>query len=290
MYWSVRKVIVAVVLVATFGAVHAGTATGSDTETDAARVARAWEETEAKGTAAVRLSSRGTSDEIPFTATGTGVISLTNDDAELEVILHLAGIDMTMKERVVGGFVYVGIRGLLGASGDFVAASGKRWVGVPFDEVSMQTTGSSGPGEASAALGALDVAGLGSVESLGTERVRGRRATRYRVVCDPATLEQALSTASPEEAAAIGTYLEVFGTEDPVTTQVWVDDRGLIVRLRVRFQATVGDSKGAGTKATTSYDLVRFGVPMDVRPPPASQVMTYDEFVEFMQDPEDVAA
>lgn len=89
---------------------------------------------------------------------------------------------------------------------------------------------------------------VGAVEELGRERVRGVEATRYRALVRPA---------GPSEDRAV-----------PV--EVWIDDDGLVRRLRA--------ADGAHD-ATVSIELFDFGADVAIEPPAPDQVTALDELL-----------
>ena len=87
---------------------------------------------------------------------------------------------------------------------------------------------------------------VGDVEELGREQVRGVETTRYRALLRPPG-----------------------GTEeDALPVEVWIDDDGLVRRLRVTYGQRA---------ASVTVELFDFGADVDVEPPPADQVTDLDE-------------
>jgi hypothetical protein len=105
------------------------------------------------------------------------------------------------------------------------------------------------------------------VEKLGSEEIRGVATTHYRAHLDTTKLR--------------------VNADESVAVDAWIDEQGLPRRVRVPF--------GAGGDAGAVVDLFDFGVPVDIQAPPASEIVSEDEFEKLMdeecasigKDPED---
>jgi hypothetical protein len=91
------------------------------------------------------------------------------------------------------------------------------------------------------------------VEKLGTEEIRGVPTTHYR--------------AQLEKTKAM---------TEPGVVEVWVDGQGLPRRVRIPY----GDDEHQGAEVS---DLFDFGVAVDVKAPPANEVVSEDEFNKVME-------
>jgi LppX_LprAFG lipoprotein len=106
------------------------------------------------------------------------------------------------------------------------------------------------------------------VERVGSEQVRGTPTTRYTATLDAGKV----AAQAPEEFQS---FADEMGLSFPKPADVWIDEQG---RLRkIHFAMTMKVPKEMGTPATTmtnemTMELYDFGVPVDVRPPPADQV------------------
>lgn len=105
------------------------------------------------------------------------------------------------------------------------------------------------------------LAASGDVHAVGTETVNGISTTHY---AGSVSIQQSLSHYS----AAMRRQLEPAMKQAGFTgskIDVWLDDKGLVRRVR---------SSAEGGKGTfsLSMDVLAYGVPVDVTPPPASEV------------------
>lgn len=105
------------------------------------------------------------------------------------------------------------------------------------------------------------LAASGDVHAVGTETVNGVKTTHY---AGSVSLQESLSHYS----ASLRRQLEPVMKQAGFTgsdIDVWLDDKGLVRRIRSAAEG------GKGT-FTLSMDVLAYGVPVDVTPPPASQV------------------
>src|SRR5262249_42175320 len=106
------------------------------------------------------------------------------------------------------------------------------------------------------------------VERVGSEQVRGTPTTRYAATFDVGKLAAQV----PDEFQ--GSF-EDMGMSFPKPADVWIDEQGR--PRKIHYAITMKVPKGMGSPATTmtnelTMELYDFGVPVDVRPPPADQV------------------
>jgi hypothetical protein len=105
------------------------------------------------------------------------------------------------------------------------------------------------------------LAASGDVRAVGTETVNGIRTTHYS---GSVSIEESLSHYSEAMRRQLETTMKQSGFTGS-DIDVWLDDKGLVRRVR---SSAVG---GKGT-FSLSMDVLAYGVPVDVTPPPASQV------------------
>jgi hypothetical protein len=230
----------------------------------------------------------------PFALSGEGAFDVGSERASFAV-------DMSSLAKLLGGFV----AGLGAAAGsgelpdfddpdgwkiqvvqdgdvgyvrfpaiDDQLPEGKTWVrgsagdvkagGLDFEELESFTR--SDPREVLEALRGLS----GSVETVGTEELRGVETTHYRALFDPAEL------AKKAAAGAGGTtpLLDQFsGQADvgQVPLDVWIDADGLVRKLSLDFSAADPATAQAGS-ASLAFELWDYGQPVEIEVPPASQV------------------
>ena len=119
-------------------------------------------------------------------------------------------------------------------------------------------------------------------KKVGEEDVRGTQTTHYHMTVD---LKKVAANAPPEQRkqvqASIDEIVSKTGVRQ-VPTDVWIDDDGLVRRIRIAykdFQFT-GSQKGDMTMTQELYD---FGVEVNVSPPPADQVSDISDILNPAQ-------
>jgi hypothetical protein len=106
------------------------------------------------------------------------------------------------------------------------------------------------------------------VERVGSEQVRGTPTTRYAATFDAAKL----AAQAPEEFQG---FVDEMGLSFPKPADVWVDEQGRLRKIHYAMTMKVPKEMGAPASMMTNemtMELYDFGVPVDVRPPPADQV------------------
>jgi hypothetical protein len=101
--------------------------------------------------------------------------------------------------------------------------------------------------------------GVGTSHKVGTENIGGTPTTHYRADID-------LNKAADRIGA--GKVKDLFSNAgvSSVPVDVWIDRSGRVRREAFKFAA-------AGTAMDMTIEFTRFGVPVDVTPPPSNQVM-----------------
>lgn len=106
------------------------------------------------------------------------------------------------------------------------------------------------------------------VERVGSEQVRGTPTTRYAATFDAAKL----TAEAPEEFQG---FADEMGLSFPKPADVWIDEQGRLRKIHYAITMKVPKEMGAPASTMTNeltMELYDFGVPVDVRPPPADQV------------------
>lgn len=212
--------------------------TGGEPDDARPAVRDAVERTLALGSAAVRGSA--TLDE--KTLLVEGATSFATGDAALRMSIADRPGPLRFEARRVGGRFYE-----RGNSGEWL------WHTTP--RMNVRTFWPLGGLDAGEMLGFLR--GATDVERGGTEDVRGTETRRYT-----GTLDLALVPGSDDAIYRFGTSRAAF--------TAWVDGQGRVARFTLDVDADrlVGSS-GRGT-LTTTFDLVEFGVPVEVAAPAKS--------------------
>jgi hypothetical protein len=145
--------------------------------------------------------------------------------------------------------------------------AGKTWV-----RIDLQKQGASMGLDFSSLIGQAQTLaplehGLVSTKRLGTERVAGKPATRYRAVVD---LRRA-ALAVPAYAKQLATVERTTGVRlGRVTQDVWVGSDGRIRRLR---SSTPTASQGGRGTTVQTLTFLAYDVPVSISAPPRSQVV-----------------
>ena len=143
----------------------------------------------------------------------------------------------------------------------FVLPAGQdTWLAAHADEATGLGAFATGPSEAIAFVDLLRGT-TGDVEDRGAEEVAGGDARHLRLTVD---LDTAVAAASERGRPAIEA-LRAFAPDGVLPLEVWIDDRNLPVRQRLR-----GEVQGVPVNVT--LELSRWGEPLDVAIPPEGAV------------------
>lgn len=142
-------------------------------------------------------------------------------------------------------------------------------------EVLVPAPGGTDPGDVLKLL----VQASGGQTNLGRETLRGVETTHHRVEVDADKLIQQLPPEQRPETR------DDEGDTRTFPLDVWIDEDNLVRRIRVEESL---DPQQARARTTTTFDLFDFGVPVKVEEPPASEVLSEEEFDELFS--EEVAA
>jgi len=212
----------------------------------------------------MRFSMGATSSEGTFSASGEGVVTADNTRGELEMKMEMEGEPETIRmliRNIDDDFWY------RMPQVDQLLPPGKRWI----HEVDTVTPAQSlTPSEFAAFLAKAD-----DVEEVGETRVRDQQTTHYRGMVDveelgdeiggetKERLERAIEQANPEPGQKVGFPVEA-----------WISDDGLPVRMSFKC--------GNATESfDMTIDVLEYGVPVEVEPPPASKTIEQSEFDEL---------
>jgi hypothetical protein len=171
-----------------------------------------------------------------------------------------------------GANVYVKLGGLASILG---ATSDKSWVEISGTGAAQDAGTSFADG--AAVLKLLESAG--GVTKVGSEQVRGVDTTHYSASLDLAT---ALAQLNADDRAKAEDQLGRVGI-DPSSVQVpvdvWIDNDGLVRRVRIGVQPPSGETTSnatAGTSGTLTVEFYDFGQPVAITVPSADQVFKLD--------------
>jgi hypothetical protein len=154
--------------------------------------------------------------------------------------------------------------------------AGKTWVKGDAKDIASAEAGQLGQFGSLAGTDPKDVFGMlkavsGSIESVGSETLRGVETSHYRATIDVAKLESLVPAEQRESLGGLDDSAKQAGlTEIPV--DVWID-----ADQRVRKLSLEIDAKQPGTeesvKASFVVELYDYGQPLEIELPPADQVV-----------------
>lgn len=241
----------------------------------AAYVERSAQTTLAQKTADITISGsmQAAGQTIPMN--GTGETNFTAGTVLMNFSITASGASIQLKELVAGGNVYLG--------GNFAGETiqqltGKTWAELPFNLSSSEV----GSGDPVAEL-RLAASKGGTVTPLGTQTIDGRSVTGYSVVPSKAAMIAeaqkvlAQSGFSASEQAAANQAVQQM---TPPTIELWFDSSDLIRRESLSLQT-------GGSLAMTGnllIDFTHYGVPVQIGTPAASDVVSYQQFLQDAQN------
>jgi hypothetical protein len=121
------------------------------------------------------------------------------------------------------------------------------------------------------------------LEELGSEEVRGVETTHLRVTVDTGA---AIEQADPSVREQLRTYAEVVGLPATYPMELWIDDDGLVRRIRTMLDLGAAE----GVTQQTTLELFDFGVRVDLEPPLPEQTIELAELVRDLERLEGLAA
>jgi hypothetical protein len=212
----------------------------------------------------------------PTDMSGSGLFDYRNGNGTLAYKMQVPGLGpVTMDMRIVGRKVYLRLpQELAGAA----LPGGKPWFGLDLDKSldraglgSLGLTPQQDPAQALEYLRAAST----DVEESGRATVRGVQTTRYAGKLDfrkalDAGLEQLELPAAERKQARAGMkqMLDQLGSST-LPFEVFVDRDGLLRRMTMSMSMKV---EGQPLSMRISIDYFDFGVPVNVKAPPAGDV------------------
>ena len=113
------------------------------------------------------------------------------------------------------------------------------------------------------------------IEELGSAEVRGTATTHLRVTVHT---ERAIEQSPPEAREQLRAFAQASGLPDSYPLEVWVDDDALV--RRVRTVVEVEDETAGVVTQETTLELFDHGVPVDLDPPEADEVVDLGTVLE----------
>jgi hypothetical protein len=118
------------------------------------------------------------------------------------------------------------------------------------------------------------------LEELGTEEVRGVSTTRLRVTVDTAA---AIEQADASIREQLRSYAEATGLPETYPMELWIDDEGLVRRIRTVLDVDGPTGESDGVTQQTTLELFDFGVSLDLEPPLPEQTVDLAELVRDLE-------
>jgi hypothetical protein len=151
----------------------------------------------------------------------------------------------------------------------FAPTKGKRWLKLPASEDGLLSPFARNP---AALLGFLR--GASDVETIASDQVRGVNVTHDRARLN---FERAAGEMPAKDRTDIrGIFREYWPDQKSASIDFWVDSED---RLR-RVQVELPENDGTATQMTV--DFFDYGIPVDVKAPPADETLTEEEFGKLM--------
>ena len=121
----------------------------------------------------------------------------------------------------------------------------------------------------------------GDVEKLGTEKVRGTDTTHYKADVDLRKYPDRLPEKDREQArVAVEQLIDQTGSST-YPMDLWIDDDDLLRRVQITYDFKVPGSAD-DAKFSMTMEFFDFGAPIEVKPPPASDVMDLAELARSL--------
>jgi len=206
--------------------------------------------------------------------TGSGSVDFTNGSEDVDIEMAIAGHSLRVETRYIQGTVYEAIPQLS------TLEPGKSWLSIDLSSAIAAvegSTGSLGAGGNPAGMLALYAQQGATVTPVGQTVIAGRQVHGYNVTFDPSILD------SPKVQAALPSWMRqdlAHVNLSDIAAVLYVDGSGRLVRLAQHLNAAAA-GQTAYVAETTDYS--DYGTAVDISAPPASQVVTFDQFLKDTQ-------
>jgi hypothetical protein len=118
------------------------------------------------------------------------------------------------------------------------------------------------------------------IEELGTDEVRDVSTTHMRVTVDTGA---AIEQADPSIREQLRSYAEATGLPETYPMELWIDDDGLVRRIRTVLDVDGPGGEADGVTQQTTLELFDFGVSLDLEPPLPEQTVDLAELVRDLE-------
>jgi hypothetical protein len=176
--------------------------------------------------------------------------------------------------RFLGHVVYMDLSALGDASNDL--PNGKHWVRMDPRKLAGDFGGSGRGGQQTPISDLEAIRGVSNdVEELGNEEVHDAPATHYKATMDP---KRSIERLPKKARGKLGKMLRQQLGDHPLPLEVWIDERGRVVRTQVEVNlANVPKAKAAGETGTVreTVEYFEFGAPFYVSAPPKAETVDF---------------
>jgi hypothetical protein len=218
----------------------------------------------------VAVSMRGTikSQGVDTTVSGDGRIDRRSHRGAFTVTTALHGAKVAIKTVMDGHAVYLSSDAFAGR-----LPGGRSWMRIDLAKAARQkgfdlaALGTNGPSQDPSQV--LEyLRGAGRAKKVGTETVRGAKATHYRVTVDLRKAKARSATSASK--LAITQLVETLDGTTKIPVEVWIDGHHRVVRERVRYTAQI---QGTSNAMDFTTDFTGFGVAVDAAKPSRSDTV-----------------
>ncbi|HXY42911.1 MAG TPA: hypothetical protein VEH29_01870 [Acidimicrobiales bacterium] len=248
-------------------------ALGGGAKADAqAAVLKAVNSTLTGRTADVTLSLTGTVGSSAITSSGSGSIDFTQNAMQMDMLLESAGQQETVNEIYVGGTIYEAVPGMERVT------PGKSWISLDMAAIAHaggngSTDGLASETDPTTMLRLLSEEG-NSVVALGPSTVDGTAVQGFSVSVSPSKLRSDLAAANlPSWMRQALSYLNF----EALNFKVYVDGQGLLQSESVSTSLSVGSTS---MSLAETLEFSDYGTPVTVAAPPASEVISLQQFLQ----------
>lgn len=228
--------------------------------------------TMADGTAHITMALSAHTPTGTVTGTGTGAIDFNNNAMQLQLSVGEAAQQLQLQIVYLAGSIYENIPGI------DQLVPGKSWVSL--DLSSLQGAGSQNPsslgtGNNPAAELRLLAQQGNTVVALGSSTIDGISVEGYAVTLDASAIKAKLAQAKlPSWMTSALSNVKLGDT----TLKVFVDGSGLLRRMSIGLNESVGSSGNVGVDE--SLDFSDYGTAVSVSAPPPDQVVSFQQFLQ----------
>ncbi|HVA73580.1 MAG TPA: hypothetical protein VNF71_03355 [Acidimicrobiales bacterium] len=272
---AVRCLAVAAVGVTALAGACSRATTQSVTVTPAALVAESAHTTLDQKTADLTLSGTISVAGQHLPLTGTGAADFVSQAMSLNLSTKVSGQSINIKELLASGQLYMG--GNFGSS-SFADLTGKDWVSLPVPSSGQDIFGS----DPFAQLKVLEQQGA-SVTPLGQKTIDGNSTTGFSIVPTKASMLKAATTELSQmgfDSSQASQIQSAIQQMQPPTITIWLDSSHLVRQMSVNLDMGAVSS---GSSVVMNLNVDHYGVPVNISAPPSSDVVSFKQFLQDVQ-------